>query len=60
TGSAWRSSTSETSLTVHLTVGPEVDRDAVLRAADAMLRHDHLVAHAAIQVEGPAAECQRR
>ena len=56
----WGASTSETSLTVHLTVGPEVDRDAVLRAADAMLRRDHLVAHAAIQVEGPAAECQRR
>jgi cobalt-zinc-cadmium efflux system protein len=56
----WGASTSETSLTVHLTVEPDVDRDAVLRAADEMLRHDHHVAHAAIQVEGLAADCQRR
>jgi cobalt-zinc-cadmium efflux system protein len=56
----WGASTSETSLTVHLTVEPDVDRDAVLRAADEMLRHDHHVAHAAIQVEGLAAGCQRR
>lgn len=56
----WGASTSETSLTVHLTVEPDVDRDAVLRAADEMLRHDHHVAHAAIQVEGLAVGCQRR
>jgi cobalt-zinc-cadmium efflux system protein len=56
----WGASTSETSLTVHLTVGPDIDRDAVLRAADEMLRRDHHVAHAAIQVEGLAADCQRR
>jgi cobalt-zinc-cadmium efflux system protein len=56
----WGASTSETSLTVHLTVEPGVDRDAVLRAADSMLRHDHHVAHAAIQVEGPGMDCQRR
>lgn len=56
----WGASTSETSLSVHLTVEPEVDRDAVLRAADEMLRRDHHVAHAVIQVEGLAAGCQRR
>ncbi|MFN9960810.1 MAG: hypothetical protein ACK55I_47620 [bacterium] len=56
----WGASTSETSLTVHLTVESGVDRDAVLRAADSMLRHDHHVAHAAIQVEGPGMDCQRR
>lgn len=56
----WGASTSETSLTVHLTVGPDVDRDGVLRAADEMLRRDHHVAHVAIQVEGTAAGCQRR
>ena len=56
----WGASTSETSLTVHLTVESGVDRDTVLRAADSMLRHDHHVAHAAIQVEGPGMDCQRR
>ncbi len=56
----WGASTSETSLTVHLTVEIDVDRDAVLRAADEMLRRDHHVAHAVVQVEGLAASCQRR
>ena len=56
----WGASTSEASLTVHLSVMPDADRDAVLRAADELLRRDHHVTHAAIQVEGPAAGCQRR
>lgn len=56
----WGASTSEASLTVHLTVEPDADRDAVLKAADELLRRDHHVTHAAIQVEGPAAACQRR
>lgn len=56
----WGASTSETSLTVHLTVGPGVDRDAVLQAAAEMLRHDHHVTHTVIQVEGMEADCRSR
>ena len=56
----WGASTSEASLTVHLTVGPEADRDAVLQAAIAMLRHDHHVTHTVIQVEGMQAACRSR
>lgn len=56
----WGASTSEASLTVHLTVESDADRDAVLRAADELLRRDHHVTHTAIQVEGSAVGCQRR
>jgi len=56
----WGASTSETSLTVHLTVGPGVDRDALLQAAAEMLRREHHVTHTAIQIEGSDAPCPRR
>ncbi len=49
----WGPSTSEVSLTVHLIVTAEADRDAVLAASTRLVREDFQVAHATIQIEGP-------
>ncbi|MFM7107592.1 MAG: cation diffusion facilitator family transporter [Planctomycetaceae bacterium] len=51
----WGASTSEVSLTAHLIVPQETDRDAVLAAALASLREQFRVDHATIQIEGAAA-----
>jgi cobalt-zinc-cadmium efflux system protein len=48
----WGPSTSEISLTVHLVVTPDADRDAILAAAHQIVRADFHVAHATIQIEG--------
>jgi cobalt-zinc-cadmium efflux system protein len=48
----WGPSTSEVSLTVHLVVSAEADRDAVLAAATHLLREEFQVAHLTIQIEG--------
>lgn len=58
----WGASTSEVSLTVHL-VSPEgSDRDALLAAAEALLRGTFGIAHSTIQIEGPSAgpACRQR
>lgn len=47
----WPLSTTETALTVHLVVGPEVDRDRVLRQADAYVHKLFGISHSTIQVE---------
>jgi cobalt-zinc-cadmium efflux system protein len=48
----WGPSTSEVSLTVHLVVAADADRDAILGAAHRLVRDDFHVAHATIQIEG--------
>jgi cobalt-zinc-cadmium efflux system protein len=48
----WGASTSETSLTAHLTVAADVDRDAVLAAAHDLVGGRFHVSHATIQIEG--------
>ena len=48
----WGPSTSEVSLTVHLVVAADADRDAILAAAHRLVREDFHVAHATIQIEG--------
>jgi len=49
----WGPSTSEVSLTVHLVVAADADRDAILAAAHRHVREVFHVAHATIQIEGP-------
>jgi cobalt-zinc-cadmium efflux system protein len=51
----WGPSTSEVSLTVHLVVTTETDRDALLAAAHRLVREEFHVAHATIQIEGAGA-----
>ena len=51
----WGPSTSEVSLTVHLVVAADADRDAILAAAHRLVREDFHVAHATIQIEGVTA-----
>ena len=51
----WGPSTSEVSLTVHLVVAADADRDAILGAAHRLVRDDFHVAHATIQIEGVTA-----
>ena len=51
----WGPSTSEVSMTVHLVVSPEADRDALLAAAHQLVRREFHVAHATIQIEGVGA-----
>lgn len=48
----WGASTSEISLTVHLVAPDGCDRDALLAAAEALLRDRFRVAHSTIQIEG--------
>ena len=48
----WGPSTSEVSLTMHLVVTPDADRDAILAAAHRLVRDEFHVAHATIQIEG--------
>jgi len=48
----WGPSTSEVSLTVHLVVTADADRDAILAAAHRLVREEFHVAHATIQIEG--------
>ena len=48
----WGASTSEISLTAHLTVAADVDRDAVLASAHDLVGGRFHVSHATIQIEG--------
>lgn len=48
----WGASTSETSLTAHLAVAADVDRDEVLAAAHDLVGRRFHVSHATIQIEG--------
>jgi len=58
----WGASTSEISLTAHLVAADGVDRDALLAAAETLLRDRFRVAHSTIQIEGVAAgaSCPQR
>jgi cobalt-zinc-cadmium efflux system protein len=58
----WGASTSEISATVHLVTPDGSDRDALLAAAEALLRERFQVAHATIQIESLAAgpTCRQR
>ena len=58
----WGASTSEVSLTAHLVVAADADRDAVLAAAHDALRTRFHVDHATIQLEGSdaGAACPQR
>lgn len=58
----WGASTSEVSLTAHLVTPDGSDRDALLAAAETLLRERFGVAHSTIQIEGPAAgpACRQR
>jgi cobalt-zinc-cadmium efflux system protein len=58
----WGASTSEISVTVHLVTPDGSDRDALLAAAEALLRERFHVAHATIQIESLAAgtTCRQR
>ena len=47
----WGPSTSEISLTVHLVVEKQGDRDAILSEAQAVVRERFRVAHATVQIE---------
>jgi cobalt-zinc-cadmium efflux system protein len=47
-------STTETALTVHLVVSPEVDRDRVLGQANAYVHELFGISHSTIQVERAA------
>jgi len=47
----WPLSTTETALTVHLVVGEEVDRDLLLRQADAYVHKMYGISHSTIQIE---------
>ena len=47
----WPLSTTETALTVHLVVGPDVDRDLLLRQADAYVHKMYGISHSTIQIE---------
>jgi cobalt-zinc-cadmium efflux system protein len=47
----WGTSTSESSLTVHLMVAERADHRRVLRAAEDMLRERFQIAHTTIQLE---------
>jgi cobalt-zinc-cadmium efflux system protein len=49
----WGASTSEASLTVHVVVAADADRDAVLDAATKLVQGDFHIAHSTIQIEGP-------
>jgi cobalt-zinc-cadmium efflux system protein len=51
----WGASTSEVSLTVHLVAINAANRDQLLDAAHDLLRTRFGIAHATIQIEGPAA-----
>ncbi len=51
----WAASTSEISLTAHLVVAVDADRDAVLATATELVRTTFHVTHATIQIEGPLA-----
>jgi cobalt-zinc-cadmium efflux system protein len=51
----WGPSTSEASLTAHVTVAAEADRDQVLAAAEALLRERFQIAHTTLQLEKAAA-----
>lgn len=48
----WGASTSEASLTAHLVVARDTDRDAVLTDATKVVRDEFHIAHSTIQVEG--------
>ena len=50
----WSLSTTETAMTVHLQVGDAVDRDLVLRQANAYVHQMFGIDHSTIQVECPA------
>ena len=58
----WGASTAETSLTAHLVVSGEADRDGVLTAALAVVRERFDVDHATVQIEGSSAaeSCPQR
>jgi cobalt-zinc-cadmium efflux system protein len=58
----WGASTSEVSFTAHLVVADVADRDLVLATATHLIRETFHVAHATIQIEGPAVgeNCQQR
>ena len=58
----WGASTSEVSLTAHLVTPEGSDRDALLAAAETLLRERFGVAHSTIQIEGPAVgpACRQR
>ena len=47
----WPLSTTETALTVHLVVGRDVDRDLLLRQADAYVHKMYGISHSTIQIE---------
>jgi cobalt-zinc-cadmium efflux system protein len=48
----WGASTSQASLTVHLVVTADADRDQVLASAMQLVQHEFHVAHVTIQIEG--------
>lgn len=50
----WSLSTTETAMTVHLQVGDAVDRDLILRQANAYVHQMFGIDHSTIQVECPA------
>ena len=50
----WSLSTTETAMTVHLQVGDAVDRDRILRQANAYVHQMFGIDHSTIQVECPA------
>lgn len=52
----WPLSTTETALTVHIRVGPGVDRDVTLRQANAYVHQMFGISHSTIQMES-AANC---
>lgn len=52
----WGPSTSKASLTVHLVVATDADRDAVLASATRLVREEFHVAHTTIQVEAANGE----
>jgi cobalt-zinc-cadmium efflux system protein len=49
----WGASTSRVSLTAHMIVAADTDRDAVLDAATKLVHGEFHVAHSTIQIEGP-------
>ncbi len=59
---AWAASTKEVSLTAHLVVADDADRDAVLDAATNLARDTYHVAHVTLQLESPLAgeHCRQR
>jgi cobalt-zinc-cadmium efflux system protein len=49
----WGASTSEASLTAHVVVAADADRDAVLEAATNLVQGEFHIAHSTIQIEAP-------